>query len=415
MSDSLLSQLKQLRILYAEAETADPKVAADFTWTIVKMLLQHCDEIDSITARRLLADCIKLSVVRPSKLHSALLAAAVKVANTCPEFRFAAFLHMWDIKNLRPEDRERQKTKDGKTFYSLAERTAKALAHTLLLHPEDRSLLEPKEAADPTTAAVSMRLLLTDQGYAFRQMIVTRIKEATGKDGHKYRFVTLCSPEGIELEAISHTLTPSPLRPLPEGKRHYVNIGQLYDCLLRPTTTATLSLSEAYLSAQQPAEAFPTAIGYIESIDTGHGHMHVYDAESRHFVAPILRFSREQVGDFVKFIPIVPQTSKFKTAILLSTIPATSAEVQTILRDIRITGVNRDRGFASWELIDKSRPITESLSPLQLSQGEQSPSFTNGFISLKGDLALSSNTYKAFIYLKRGKDKQKRPHVARLF
>lgn len=425
---TIISQLADLRKLYAEAQPEDPRVINDYAWTMVKALLHNTSDIDSVTARRLLADCIKLPLQRPSQIYSALLAAAVKVAKVYPEFHFAVFLKMWGQQNLMPEDYEKQTSQDGKSFPSLAERTAKALANSLLLHQEDRALG------------------LTATGFSVCPMLVTRIKESTGKDGRKYRFVTLTSQEGIEMECISNLLQPSPLHPLPEGKRHYVNIGQLYDCLLHSTNSTSSSadqkLSLAYLSLQRPTDLFPTAIGYVESIDTAHGHMHIYDNQSRHFVAHILRFSREKVGDFVRFIPVTPLQSRFKTAVILSVMPSSSEEILNVLREIRITQVNKEKHYAAWELIDKEQPITEHLSALQLSQGEASPVFTSGYFSLEtlpaefpasnvkdsassvASLSASNNKsqsesyfvqgqhLRAFIYLRRGKDKLKRPHVA---
>lgn len=467
MDTNLLSQLSELRTRLAEVP-GDSKQIYDYAWTIVKALLQHTTELDSLTARQLLADCLKLPVERPSKLHSALLSAAIKVASAYPDFRFAAFLKLWGIANLRPEDHERQQATSPqsslsssssltKSFPSLAEKTARALAHSLLLHPEDdltADLVPLLQSAGYQVRSSSSSLSLS------HPLLVTRIKEAVSKEGRKYTFVTLTSPEGLEVETTSHSLQPSPLHPLPEGKLHYVNIGQLYDCLLKTKATvpadssagnkatvpagspsdnnATLSpcaqrrvaeyhLTEAVLSKCAPTEVFPTEVGYIESIDQQHGHMHVFDAHSRHFVAPVQRFSRERVGDFVRFIPIVPAVSKFKTAIiqgtvpsssLSATVPSDSSEGQHLLREIRITHINKEKGYAAWELTDPNHPITELLSPLQLSQGETSPSFTTGYLNLTEELSSSlslSSTLKAFIYLRRGKDRQKRPHIARLF
>lgn len=108
MPESLLSQISNLRKLFSEATPTDPKLVSNYAWTIVKLLLQHTEEVDSVTSRQLLAECLKLSIERPSQLYSALLSAAVKVANVYPEFRFTAFLKLWGIDNLRPEDHERQ-------------------------------------------------------------------------------------------------------------------------------------------------------------------------------------------------------------------------------------------------------------------------------------------------------------------
>lgn len=478
MSDSLHSQLANIRNLFADAAPTDPKMVSNYAWTIVKVILQHCSELGSTTARQLLADCIKLPLQRPSRVYSALLAAAVKVFNTYPDFHFATFLRMWDIANFLVEDKEPQKTQDGRTIPALVSRVAKALGNSLLIHPEDANIPNSSSSEQCTTvvsASASQAVagyepfntLLSFCGFSIHQMLVTRVKQAEGKDGRKYTFVTLTSPEGIEMECISHNLQPFPIHPLPEGKRHYANIGQLYNCLLRTKSAsaavqtnlstgscsstpapgsistpesgghaAEYNLTTAYLSQSKPSEVFPTAIGYIEAIDSAHGHMHVYDNYSRHFVAPVQRFSRERVGDFVCFIPIIPAASKFKTAIILTTVPSSSisatvpsdsSEGLNILREIRITHINKEKGYAAWELVDKEKPITEFLSPLQLSQGETSPSFTTGYLNLtsEGNPQVSESfplgsispgqTLQAFIYLKRGKDRQKRPHIARLF
>lgn len=443
MEESIVSKLTTARKLFAETVTDDPRVVSDYGWTIVKALLQNLSEIDSVTARQLLADCIKLPLKRPSKFHSALLAAAEKVALTYTDFHFATFFKMWGMENFRPEDKEHRVSADGKVFLSLEERAARSLAFSLMFHPEDRQLLQTAGFED----------FISSFHLSLLTMLVTRIKQATGKDGRKYTFVTLTSPEGTEIECISQTLKASPFLQS-KDKRHYVNIGQLYDVVLRskasvPKASASganatvpdaspssskpaFSLLSSCLSSQHPSEVFTTEIGYIEHIDTEHSHMHVYDSRSRHFVAPVQRFSREKEGDFVRFIPIIPEASKFKTAIILATVRSSSDEVQSILRDIRITSINKEKGYAAWELVNKDTPITELLSPFQLSQGETSPSFTTGYLNLatvpnaspSGSTATVPDasasvivgiTFRALIYLKRGKDNQKRPYVAKLF
>lgn len=415
-TQSLLQQVQALRALFREAAPSDAKVINDYAWLMVKLLNAQMAELGSNYCRQLLADYLQLPVPRPSLVHSAILASAVRVANAYPDFRFSVFLRMWGIQHFRPEDYESRKTDDGKQFPSLHDSTMRALAHSLLLYPEDRQWEEAQSLLNATGQG----------GHCILPMMVTRIREALGKDGRKYIFVTLTSPEGIEIESISHKLQPSPLCPQSEVKRHYVNIGQLYDCLLRQKSStvpseSSLALQNAYLSAQKPTGLFPQEIGYVEAIDEAHGHIHVYDALSRHFVAPKQRFSRENVGDFVRFIPVIPQTSRFKTAIILTTVPSGSSEVKSILRDISITHINTEKRYAAWELVNKEAPITEQLSRLQLSQGEQSPAFTQGYLNLTAVPDGSSSgltvgqTLRALIYLKRGKDGQKRPHVAVIF
>lgn len=442
MPESIQSHLKRLHELYCDALLDDPKAMRNYVWTVAKQLFLHAKVVDSLLCRQLLADCMKLQVERPSRLYSSLLLGAIKVARTYPEFRFTAFLNMWGIEHLRPEDYQHDVAKDGMTFPSLAERTAKTLGNSLLLYPVMTSSGPAPSAAEaspsrPILGAGGFEPFLAQFGFRVLPMLVTRIKQAVGKDGRKYRFVTLTSPDGLEVESISNNLQPSPLHPLPEGKHHYINIGQLYNCLLRvkqADSSQSYSLQSAVLSDAQAMGLFPTEVGYIEAIDPKSGLMHIYDRFSRHFVAHVLRFSREKVGDFVSFIPLVPQSSKFKTAVILGSVPTPEASPAGLVRAIRITAINSEKHYAAWELIDNSHPITEMLSPLQLSLGETSPAFTTGYFSLPQEAGASTpNTspsavpadapsslcsgqiLRALVYLKRGKDRMKRPHVARLF
>lgn len=374
----------------------------DRAWEIVKQLNSEVKTLGSSVARQLLAEGLRHTAERPSKLHSALLGSAVKVAENYCEFRFIAFLTFWNLGNLRPEDHERTKSQDGKSFPSLADRVCRTFVNDRLLHPDD---------ALPEDQFAILQPLLEERGLLpVQHMVVTRIKEATNQQGRKFRFVTLVSPTGRQVECVANQLQPSPLHPLPEGKRHYVNIGQLYDVQLRGD-----KLHAAYLSSKKAEDYFSTAVGYVEHIDTEHGHIHLYDSLSRHFVAPVLRFSKEQEGDLVRFIPVMPRDSMFKTAVNLTRATLDEAFAEGLVREIKVTSVNEAKHYASWELTDPSRPLTEQLSYYQISQGQVSPSFTTGYLNLTDELSLASSlTLKAIVYLKRGKDLQKRPHVARI-
>lgn len=432
MSDNLLTQLTNLHKLFAEAAPTDPKVINDYAWTVAKQIFLHIKEIDSLTSRQLLSDCLKLPIKRPSKLYSALLSAAVKVSATYPDFRFAAFVRMWGIENLRPDDSLRETGKDGKSYPSLTERTAKALGLSLLAYPETDA---PSEGTASPLAS-----FLSAHGYTIQQMIVTRVRDVLGRDGRKYFFVTLTSPDGLEIEGIGNKLFPNPKYPLPEGKRHFANVGQLYHCLLRAkdpvagAPSTDLTLVQGVLSLQKSTDVFPEEVGYIETIDPKSGMMHIYDRYSRHFVAHVLRFSREQAGNCVRFIPIIPKASKFKTAVIIGRTPIPEASSEGLVREIRITAINTERHYAAWELTDKTHPITEQLSPLQTSQGETSPAFTTGYLNLPqppettapassfsplpntlAPALAPSQQLRALVYLKRGKDRQKRPHIAKVF
>lgn len=421
MEESILSQLNNIRQLFAETAPADPQVCAHYGWIIVKALNAESENLGSDLCRQLLADYFKLPLERPSRLHSAILSAATKVASLYPEFRFIPFLRLWDLRNLRPEDYEpviAEHSQEGQsirsTLPSLFSRVAKAYSHARLLRPT-----EDLDAAQ----FACLQPAITQRGFLPMQpMIVARLKEATNKEGRKFHFATLYTLDGREVECMANQLLPNPLFPLPAGKRHYANIGQLYEVQLRQKPDSSeLSVVEAFLSQTKAFEVFPTAIGFIEGIDAKHGHMHIYDGYSRHFVAPVQRFSRETAGQFVRFVPVVPADSRFKTAIILGSEPVPEPSATGIVRTIRITAINTEKGYASWQLSDPSNPVVEQLSPLQLSAGESSVSFTQGFLSLAAppthysahsiNPMMPNTEHNVIIYLRRGKDGHKRPHI----
>lgn len=418
MTESILQQLQNIRSLFADAAPTDKETIDRYAWIIVKALNSECADLGSTTCRQLLAEYMKLDVEKPSRLHSAILAAAVKVAMTWSDFHFVAFLKMWGIGNMRQEDFERQPNPTPgampPVFPSLAERVGRAYLHAQLLRPEETLSQEELSTLSPAIHLSGM----------IRQFLVIRIKQATGKDGRKLFFVELVSKEGVIVECESHTLQPHPLRPLPEGKRHYVNIGQVYDVVVASSATATglssdalskITVREAYLSAKPATDYFETVTGYVEHIDAEHGHIHVFDHLSRHFVASVQRFNNPKEGDFVRFIPVTPLNSRFKSAIITGRAGTPAPSLDGLVRTVRITSINNEKQYAAWELTDGSSPITEQLSSLQLSQGETSPSFKSGFMNLSmfsGTIPAVGSTINAVIFLKRGKDGQKRPKVA---
>ena len=413
MADTVSTdELKQLRQLFHDTKPTDQQTCERYAWVIVKSIQAHIAELGSVTCRQLLADYLLLPLPCPSRLHSAILSVATQMANTFPDFHFVTFLNRWEVQNIRPEDYE-QPTIEGNTYPSLAERLIRAYLHALLLRPEETL---------PSTPVLDS-LLRQHQYLLPRPMLVTRIKEAKGQDNRRYHFVTLDSPEGLQVECESHTLKPHPLHPVPEGKRHWVNIGQIYDVVLRQkkkTATSsqpTFAVQQAYISPVHTATIFPTAVGFIEHIDTTHNHIHIYDSQSRHFVASVQRYSYHKAGDFVRFIPVTPLNTRFKTAIITSA--ATAADFP--LREIRITAVHPDKNYAVWQLSSPDDTITELLSPLQTRNGEISPSFTSGalftdrLMQPEASMPTVGQSLKAIIFLKRGKDGQKHPFVPLVF
>lgn len=430
MENELIAQLTQLRALYTEAVPTDPTLINDYAWLIVKALNHETDQLGSVMCRQLLADYLRLPVARPSRLHSALLSAALRVHAAYPDFHFAAFLRMWDTRHLQAEDLLPY-SKDGKVYRSLAERTARSYVRSLLFFPAERL---PEEQLEMLRSAIENGGLLAPQ-----KMVVTKITVSDVR-GRKMRFVQLVSPEGIEVSCESHALHASPLSapvasadgasPVPQ--RHYVNVGQLYDVLLSKTKSAPVpgvryrpyNVTEGYLSTTPIEEVFPLVTGYVAGTDRQRNSVHVYDVFSRHFVAANDRFSRTKNGDFVRFIPVIPADNAFKSAIIVGGGSADQLAPTFPPKQIRVVSINQQKGYLSWELLDASDAIVESLSPFQQQHGEVSPSFIRGFISFRQPSAESGealsipyevgDVLNAIIFLRRGQDGQKRPFVAKV-
>lgn len=448
MESELVTQLSQLRSLYAEAAPTEPALVNEYAWLIVKTLNHETERLGSVMCRQLLADYLHLSTERPSRLHSAVLSAALRVHAAYPDFRFAAFLRLWNTANLLPEDMLPH-TKDGKVYRALAERVARSYIRSLLLFPDDRL---------PDEQLAVMRHIIENAGMLAPQKMVVVSVSVSEVRGRRMRFVQLVSPTGVEVSCESHALHASPFAASAAGgvpPKHYVNVGQLYDVMLTKTKNAPVpgtryrpyNVVEGYLSATPLAEVFPIVTGYVAGCDHTRNTLHIYDGLSRHFVASMGRFSREKVGDFVRFVPIVPLENAFKSAIIVDAKSSLSTEVASVGIDafgvsddalqsalaatfppkqIRIVNINHQKGYLSWELLNPAEAIVESLSPYQLKRGEVSPSFIRGFISFadsSSDSCSSSvpsipyqvgEVHNAIIFLHRGKDGQKRPFVAKV-
>ena len=123
--------------LLASMETAVSH-PTDTAWNIFRYMQKNYKEMGSQQARTLLAAYMKLPVEKPSLIHSCMLGIAVKVSREYQDFRLPQFLQMWGYdSNLRSEDMQKQKGKDGRLYTSLKENTDRQLQSYLLHHQED--------------------------------------------------------------------------------------------------------------------------------------------------------------------------------------------------------------------------------------------------------------------------------------
>ena len=419
---ALLQQLEELHRMYHEVDECDARMQEKYAWVIIKALNSDCFGDDSIRSRQFLAEVMHLPLPRPSRVYSALLGTACHMAHRFADFRFAAFVEMWGMENLRKDDFQSATSDDGRTYHSLVERVTKAYMHSLLLRPTEQLSELSLQVLRPV--AKDMRY------YSPRTMLVVKTTKAEAQ-GRPMYFARLIDARGLELTCEVHNLQPHPLTATADV-RHYVNVGQLYDVLPRERQHFAdesgdgnlVRVEEAYLSQRAFGDAYPVAVGYVESYDAGHQYYHVYDASSRHFVVDAAlqslgRFGRPtlRVGDYVQFAPIIPRPKGssgkvFKTAYVIALCPVGTGAAAFGQRKAKVVFVDAEKKYYRWELSDASCPIVEA--------GIESPSFTAGYVNFEDghgphpsadDLPEVGDEVDIVVYLRRGKDKQKRPKV----
>lgn len=399
----LREQMTVLHSQFAEAKPTDWDTQHEYGCIVAFVLQHHCEVLGSTLSRQLLADYMSLPLRRPSALHSAILTAAVRMAYFFSDFHFAAFLRLWQLRNLRDEDiiRLPERALDDRT---LAEQVTHAYLLSLMLYPDE---------AIPTGEQYAVFTISQRYYRPMQPMVVTQVVAG--------RYAVLVGAGGDEVECSLQMLTVHPLKTSDLSHAatvRSVRVGQVYDVLLHlpygPNTKRPMVVV-AYLRDVPIAQVFPVCVGYVEHIDVSHGHIHIYDGASRHFVAtqPCCEGVREQ--QCVRFVPIVPASRAFKTAIVLG-----EAEAQMFpVRDIRIVEANREKGFAHWVLTDSAGPLTELLSSYQMAHGAKQEAFFGGYVAMQVAEQIFPNlrvgsVFRAIVFLRRGADRVKRPFVAKV-
>lgn len=361
-----------------------------------------------IRVRQYLAEYFKLGLQAPSSLHSAILSVATSLALRSADFHLVSFLDMWDISNLRPEDSESHTDESSRRMPSLVERMAKAYAYALLFHPDEHLAPELENILFPL---IRHKGFLGTPGPTIVPLLATSIiRKQT--NGRRTTFVTLISPRGNALVTEIHKLTAY------KHLRQDLIPGTMFDTLLRTSDDPSKVRVEAAIVSRQVKERFfPQTIGYVEHIDTVHNHIHIYDRGSRHMVAE-QSMIHPRVGDYVRITPIIPRGSNFKTALIESILqPGDSLQAAVPqafgVRRAKVTHVDTQKGYAAWELLpDASGNITPIVET-----GTTSPIYTKGYIhqslaqTLGKPLPEAGAVINIVTFLKRGKDKVKRPNV----
>lgn len=397
---------QQLEKALAEAQ----QYPEETQWTIYRYLKANYAKLGSIETRTLLAAYIKLHQRRPSLINSCMLGLALKIAEAYPDFRLPQFLQVWGYEDcLREEDRQPSTAKDGRRYLSLGERVERARASYLLHHPQ-----EPR-----------------DNSAAIAHMFAVKVFEKE-RQGRKRRFVKLVASDGLSMIADSHQF---PCKP-------WEIVGRMFDVLTRVSKQGNERAVETVASAKTVSEVFAVETGYVDGIDMQHGHIHVFDIQSRHFVADrtALQLKGVEKGCFVRFCPIIAQDDPFKCAAIVEVLPKEIGREAFGIYDANVSFVNRAERYWKYALTSHIPSVsTLSISsstvdsvPNQLTgQGEfQSVTTTTkadvtiateGFAKLdllpesRRETLASGQHIRLILFLKRGKDGVKRNYVAEAF
>ena len=351
----------------------------DTNWKIFRYLQHNYKTMESVTARTLLAAYMKLHVKRMSLIDSCMLGMAVNISETYSDFKLPKFLEAWGYDQfLRPQDLQRQTGKDGRQYLSLKERVERALQSYRLHHPE--------ESDGECEGVVSM--------YA------AKVFEKE-KDGRKRRYVKLVATNGSELIADSHQF---PCRP-------WEISGRMFDVLTRVSKQGNERVSDIVASRKRVDEVFSVEVGFVEFIDESHGHIHVYDSQSRHFVAEKSACSalKISVGNYVRFCPIIANGDHFKSAAIVSVMDKYEGRKAFGIYEAKVEYANvKDRYIRySIESAIRYTPEGNIIKAGFASTANLPEDVRNGMVQ--------GSHVHLVLFLKRGKDGMKHNYVAEVF
>ena len=351
----------------------------DTNWKIYRYLQNNYKTIGSVTARTLLAAYMKLHVKRMSLVDSCMLGMAVKISETYGDFKLSKFLEAWGYDScLRAQDLQRQTGKDGRQYRSLKERVERAL-HSYRLH-------HPEECNGECEGIVSM--------YAAKVFE----KEINGR---KLRYVKLVATNGSELIADSHQF---PCRP-------WEISGRIFNVLTRVSKQGNERVSEIVASAKRVDEAFSAEVGFVEFIDESHGHIHVYDSQSRHFVADKSAHTalKISVGNYVRFCPIIANGDHFKSAAIVSVMDKYEGRKAFGIYEAKVEYANVKDRYIRYSLESAIRYTPEGniIKAGFASTANLPEDVRNGMVQ--------GSHVRLILFLKRGKDGMKHNYVADIF
>lgn len=349
---------------------------SDTGWMIYRYVKGNLSSLSSQEARTLLATYTKMHISAPSILHSCILMLALKMTDKYVDFRLPSFLKIWGYpQNLREEDKQKQVGKDGKSYLSLKERTERCLQSYLLHHSEERV----EKGAESIRTMMAIKVFTTE------------------RNGRKLNSVKLIGADGQEMIAEQHQF---PCKP-------WEIVGNMFDVLQRVSKNDNVRVQEMVLSQKHIGDVFSLETGYIDRYDAQHRHYHVFDNQSRHFVAENPK-QRLKTGDFVEFAPIIPAQDKFKSAVVTKTLSEDEGVKSFGLYNAIVSYINKEKGYFYYKIISEIRPTTEG--DVTVEGSAQISLFPSEMSDAKVGMQIH-----ILMFLTRGKDGKKHNHVAKIY
>ena len=158
-------------------------------------------------------------------------------------------------------------------------------------------------------------------------------------------------------------------------------------------------------------EAFSVEVGYVDFVDENHGHIHVYDSQSRHFVALKSVHSALSItaGSFVRFCPIIANGDHFKWAAIVGLMDKYEGRKAFGVYEAKVEYANLKEKYIRYSLESAIKYTPEG----NIIKG--------GFAStaalpddVRNGIVIDSHV-RLILFLKRGKDGIKHNYVAEVF
>ena len=348
----------------------------DTAWNIFHHMRDNYKTLGSKISRTLLLAYLILRSRRPSLLNSCMLDMALKVSTEYNDFRLPQFMEMWGDHTLwRRSDKVCVKDANGMEQPSLYERTKQALSDYL--------------RRETSVCQSGQKMIVMYAVKTFERV----------SQGKKTWSVKMVAGDGQKLFV--------------EGQLFDRNLsviqGRLYEVVVDKLDGGGYRAVSVRLSPRAVEEVFPIAVGYVESYDSSHGHYHIYDSFSRHFVAdsPLIDI---KVGNYVRFCPVIARNDKFKSAAVTSVFSPQDGRVRfgmcaaEIIRVDRMAGVFQYEIFGSLPQTSEGQFCRTGAARLNIIKNDSCPGFL-----------VVGTRVRLVLFLKRGSDGYKRNHVVEAF